>query len=319
MGRPERPLDPSSSPVAAFAHELRLVRAAAGTPTYAAMARRAHRAASTLAEAAGGRSWPTLDTVLAYLTACDARPETLAQWERRWRKLDADLAARQRQAGQARDGETPDADIPPVAEASVPVAVSSTRPRRRRRGLARPSRRLAALGGLLVLVATLPLLGARLLGSDSGPDREPGARATSALAFPAASARANGSPSAAAQQTLTITSPATGSTVSLLDDVTIRRTGTAPGEYVWITIVFEGGVIVNPQGPCETDGSVTYTCAKAQFADPESPKGTTLHLRAVLVDEEGNLALQSLVASGYSAQAPPVPFLAESPGVVVLR
>ncbi|WP_433531878.1 helix-turn-helix domain-containing protein [Micromonospora sp. CA-263727] len=82
MARAERPVDPTADPVQAFAAELRRLREAAGRPTYEALARRAHRSASSLSEAAGGRKLPTLDTALAYARALGGDE---AEWADRWR------------------------------------------------------------------------------------------------------------------------------------------------------------------------------------------------------------------------------------------
>jgi transcriptional regulator with XRE-family HTH domain len=81
VGRPERPQDPPDGPVSRFAHELRQLRAAAGYPTYRALARRAMYSASVLSSAAGGASFPTLQVTLAFARACGADP---AEWQRRW-------------------------------------------------------------------------------------------------------------------------------------------------------------------------------------------------------------------------------------------
>jgi hypothetical protein len=48
------------------------------------MGRRVHRSASSLAQAAGGRQVPTLDTTLAYVQACGG---DAAEWEARWHAL----------------------------------------------------------------------------------------------------------------------------------------------------------------------------------------------------------------------------------------
>lgn len=82
VGRPQRPLDPGSGPVAQLAWELRELRARAGSPGYRALAKTAHYAASTLAEAAKGDRLPTLEVTLAYVRACGG---DAGQWEARWR------------------------------------------------------------------------------------------------------------------------------------------------------------------------------------------------------------------------------------------
>ncbi|MEU7873552.1 helix-turn-helix transcriptional regulator [Dactylosporangium sp. NPDC049140] len=85
MARLETPVDPSTGPLQSFAYELRKVRAAAGNPTYRALAKTAGYSATTLSEAARGERRPTLDVVLAYVGACHGDVE---QWRRRWHALD---------------------------------------------------------------------------------------------------------------------------------------------------------------------------------------------------------------------------------------
>ncbi|MEV0005157.1 helix-turn-helix domain-containing protein [Micromonospora sp. NPDC050980] len=90
MARAERPLDPTAGPLQAFAADLRALRDRAGRPTYQALARRAHRSASSLSEAAGGRRLPTLDTTLAYVRALGG-DET--EWTARWRAVAAAIGS----------------------------------------------------------------------------------------------------------------------------------------------------------------------------------------------------------------------------------
>ncbi|HET6708093.1 helix-turn-helix domain-containing protein, partial [Amycolatopsis sp.] len=84
MGRPERPLDPTAGPVAAFAHELRVLRNQAGKAGYRELARAAHFAPSVLSTAASGRRLPTLAVTLAFVAACGG---DRGAWERRWRSV----------------------------------------------------------------------------------------------------------------------------------------------------------------------------------------------------------------------------------------
>ncbi|MFC9252770.1 nSTAND1 domain-containing NTPase [Amycolatopsis thailandensis] len=64
-----------------FAGDLRRLREKAGSPPYRELSKRAHYAASTLSDAAGGRKLPTLAVTLAYVRACEG---DLAEWEERW-------------------------------------------------------------------------------------------------------------------------------------------------------------------------------------------------------------------------------------------
>ena len=95
MGRPERPLDPASGPVARLAHELREVRKAAGTPSYRRMAEAAGFSATTLSQAAAGERLPSLAVVRGYVRACGGDP---AQWEPRWKEAEAAVAGAVREA-----------------------------------------------------------------------------------------------------------------------------------------------------------------------------------------------------------------------------
>jgi hypothetical protein len=84
MGRPERPLDASSGPIPALAHDLRMLRHRAGNPSYRELARKALFSPSVLSSAADGRRLPTLAVTLAFVSACGG---DLVAWERRWREI----------------------------------------------------------------------------------------------------------------------------------------------------------------------------------------------------------------------------------------
>ncbi|WP_317633456.1 nSTAND1 domain-containing NTPase [Streptomyces sp. HUAS TT20] len=105
MGRSEKPLDPGAGPVQRFAHELRELRRASGSPTYRDMARRAGYSAPTLSNAATGDRLPSLPVTLAYVEACGGRRE---EWEPRWRALAEELSARPA----AQDEDDPDDPAP---------------------------------------------------------------------------------------------------------------------------------------------------------------------------------------------------------------
>lgn len=107
MGRPERPLDPTAGPIAAFAHELRVLRSRAGNASYRELARAAHFAPSVLSSAASGRRLPTLAVTLAFVSACGG--DRLA-WERRWRSI----------AGKKGDDEAPKSRAGAVRPAQLP-------------------------------------------------------------------------------------------------------------------------------------------------------------------------------------------------------
>lgn len=81
MGRPERPIDAAAGPVAAFACDLRKLRAAAGNSIYREMARVALFSPSVLSSAASGHRLPTLQVALAFVQACGG---DRSEWELRW-------------------------------------------------------------------------------------------------------------------------------------------------------------------------------------------------------------------------------------------
>src|SRR5438045_3088609 len=87
MPRRENPIDPADGPVAQFALDLRAARAAAGNPTYRAMAERAHCSAPALSTAAAGKTLPTWAITRAFLRACNislADKDVAAPWQMRW-------------------------------------------------------------------------------------------------------------------------------------------------------------------------------------------------------------------------------------------
>lgn len=90
MPRPERPLDPDTGPLTRFAADLRKLREAAGRPPYRALAKRAHYSSTTLSDAAGGHTFPSLAVTLAYVEACEGDRRA---WETRWHAVAAEIAA----------------------------------------------------------------------------------------------------------------------------------------------------------------------------------------------------------------------------------
>jgi len=108
MPRPERSLDPAAGPVQMLAAELRDLRRQAGNPGYRELAAEAGYSVAALANAAGGRSLPSLPVTLAFVRACGGDP---AGWEGRWRQASAECAAAQgngvRQQSSAADEQPP--------------------------------------------------------------------------------------------------------------------------------------------------------------------------------------------------------------------
>ncbi|GIM80749.1 nSTAND1 domain-containing NTPase [Actinoplanes auranticolor] len=85
-------MDPAAGPVQMLAAELRDLRRRAGNPGYRELASEAGYSVAALANAAGGRSLPSLPVTLAFVRACGGDPSV---WERRWRQASAEWAASQ--------------------------------------------------------------------------------------------------------------------------------------------------------------------------------------------------------------------------------
>ncbi|HUQ56507.1 helix-turn-helix domain-containing protein [Lentzea sp.] len=90
MPRPERPLELDGTALVEFAVDLRRLRQNAGGPSYRELSGRAGYSSTTLADAAAGRRFPSLEVTLAYVRACDG---DAGLWERRWHSLATELNA----------------------------------------------------------------------------------------------------------------------------------------------------------------------------------------------------------------------------------
>jgi tetratricopeptide (TPR) repeat protein len=110
MGRRERPVDPAGGPVPAFAHQLRELRKAAGSPSYRDLARVAHFSDTSLSVAAGGTTLPSLEVTLAYVRACGG---DVTEWAERWASTASVLGLA-----------TPPGPGSPVRPAQLPCAVT---------------------------------------------------------------------------------------------------------------------------------------------------------------------------------------------------
>jgi hypothetical protein len=67
-----------------FADDLSELRLKAGNPSYRSLAQLTHFSRTTLAQAASGRTLPSLPVTLAFVRACQGDPQ---QWEQRWHGL----------------------------------------------------------------------------------------------------------------------------------------------------------------------------------------------------------------------------------------
>ncbi|WP_182874535.1 helix-turn-helix domain-containing protein [Microbispora sp. H10670] len=159
MGRPERDLSPEEGPVQAFAVALRRLREEAGTPTYRALAERAHYSATVLSRAAGGRVLPSLEVTLAFVRACGGDED---EWTRRWHRVSAEIADAPETSGGEPPSPAPDAgeDVPSSARGGASGGLAG---------------RARERGRLLVPLAALVTAGAVALGAaGSGPLLAPG-------------------------------------------------------------------------------------------------------------------------------------------------
>ncbi|MFC8850511.1 MULTISPECIES: helix-turn-helix transcriptional regulator [unclassified Micromonospora] len=101
-GRPEKPLDLSSGPVAQFAHSLRRLRQQAGGPSYRTLAGRTRYSMAALSVAAGGTRFPTWECVEAYIRACGVCDDDLVHhWRQRWSAVDKHVRVQRRAARRA--------------------------------------------------------------------------------------------------------------------------------------------------------------------------------------------------------------------------
>jgi hypothetical protein len=150
MGRPEAPLDPSESPLAAFADQLRVLRRGAGEPTYATMARRSDKSPTALSDAAGGRKMPTWPTVEAYVRDCGGDPD---EWLSRWEALRPTAARVMVAAGDVSDAGSEDA---PAEAKSVSVEAKPHGRARRRWWLIGAA---SGIGAVAILIAAAFFLG----------------------------------------------------------------------------------------------------------------------------------------------------------------
>ncbi|MEV5957860.1 hypothetical protein AB0M11_29545 [Streptomyces sp. NPDC051987] len=82
-----------------FAHELRALRAAAGSPSYRQMAQHSGFSVTALSRAASGERLASAAVVRAYARACGADPD---EWERRWAAV-----AEETRSPSAVDGDSP--------------------------------------------------------------------------------------------------------------------------------------------------------------------------------------------------------------------
>jgi hypothetical protein len=118
MPRPEQPLNPSASPLQAFADGLRQLRRAAGNPTYRVLARKAGYSPASLSTAASGKILPSLEVTLAYVGACGGDEE---EWRRRWYDVHATtffLGGTDQERDEQSSGELD--LVPPLDELMVP-------------------------------------------------------------------------------------------------------------------------------------------------------------------------------------------------------
>lgn len=172
MARPERPLDPAASPVAAFAHDLRRLRAQAGYPSYRRLAVAASYSATALSKAASGEQFPSLEITLGYVKACGGDPAALEEWRVRWIRLRASLD----RSGGAPGMEPGQVTAPEVSMAgqalpfySVETAAPSPRPGANSAAARKRARRPVLIGALAAVTGPLAVLALLALRSPHQP------------------------------------------------------------------------------------------------------------------------------------------------------
>ena len=176
MARPERPLDPEAGPVAAFAHDLRLLRVEAGSPSYRRLATVAAYSATALSKAASGDQLPSLEVTLGYVKACGGDSAALEQWRERWERARGDLGRTARDAdpigGQADAAMQPQHPARGRIEAAAPSADERSQSSAPRRRVSRPALAIGLTAGIAVL-AVAALLGFTLPGSSAAAHNPP--------------------------------------------------------------------------------------------------------------------------------------------------
>jgi DNA polymerase III delta prime subunit len=164
MGRPERPLDATGGPIAAFARDLRALRSRAGNRTYRELARRALFSPSVLSSAASGYRLPSLPVTLAFVAACDG---DLVAWEQSWRAIAGHLTPAAETARERRPAVVPSAAPRPAEAAAgteLPVQEAAC-------DLARPAQLPSGSGTFAGRVQ--PLASACQVIEKTGPTRTP--------------------------------------------------------------------------------------------------------------------------------------------------
>jgi hypothetical protein len=156
-------LDGNSGAITAFAHDLRGLRRAAGSPSYRDLARTALFSPSVLSSAASGHRLPTLAVTLAFVAACDG---DRAAWERRWRTVAGTSTATPQPRAERQPALAGPARAPGDAERSRPLLralAGEARPAQLPMGPATFVGRGAALAAASAIIgragsATTPLL-----------------------------------------------------------------------------------------------------------------------------------------------------------------
>ncbi|WP_105975130.1 helix-turn-helix domain-containing protein [Streptomyces geranii] len=115
MGRRESSIDPTRGVLERFAHDLRLLRRQAGSPSYQQLAAHTHFASSTLAACASGKRLPSAAVLEAYVRACGG---DVTEWEARRVRTRIRL-----DTGEGEGEGTPVGERPgPIAASAEPVS-----------------------------------------------------------------------------------------------------------------------------------------------------------------------------------------------------
>jgi hypothetical protein len=166
VGRPEKPLDPASSPRARLAEELRELRRRCGVPTLRILANYAHVDQRRLGEASGDGTLPSWQVVESYVRGCWYYFESeqhslfpgagdLERWRRLYREAGGHLRI-VRQADSTSHGllPMPLRRAPALSATEIIPAQANSLPHHPLHGFSRKTRPVISVAAGLILVVT---------------------------------------------------------------------------------------------------------------------------------------------------------------------
>ncbi|MFC9898511.1 hypothetical protein ACFVMC_32875 [Nocardia sp. NPDC127579] len=125
MGRRRNPIHDPEGPIGQFALKLRAQMDAIPGRTFRKMSTIANISHSTLAEAAGGKKFPTWEATRAFLIGCDIDPDLIeSQWKAEWSDAERAVAETQRVLGTPPASARGSAPVRAVQLRAVPPALA---------------------------------------------------------------------------------------------------------------------------------------------------------------------------------------------------